>query len=131
EHLFGLHQARQAVRQQGEAILVEGNFDVVALHARGITTAVAPLGTAFTPAQAKLLKRFAPNVVVLFDGDAAGRKATRAARGPCREGGLNARVASLPGGVDPDDFVRKHGPEGLQRLVKNAPGMLEYLIDDA
>lgn len=131
EHLFGLYQARQSVRQLGEAVLVEGNFDVVALHARGVTNVVAPLGTAFTPAQAKLLKRFAQNVVVLFDGDAAGRKATRAARGPCREGGLSARVASLPNGVDPDDFVRKHGPEGLSRLVKSARGMLEYLIDDA
>jgi DNA primase len=131
EHLFGLHQARHAIRQEGEALLVEGNFDVVALHARGIQTAVAPLGTAFTPAQAKLLKRFAPTIVVLFDGDAAGRKATRAARAPCKEGGLTARVASLPGGLDPDDFVRKQGPAALARLLKGAPGMLEHLIDDA
>ncbi len=131
DNLFGLHQARQAIRQQGEAILVEGNFDVVALHARGVGTAVAPLGTAFTPAQAKLLKRFAPQVVVLFDGDAAGRKATRAARTPAREAGLVAKVASLPQGVDPDDFARKHGAEGIARLVKGARGMLEYLIDDA
>jgi DNA primase len=131
EHLFGLYQARQAVRQSSEAILVEGNFDVVALHARGVQNVVAPLGTAFTPAQAKLLKRFAPNVVVLFDGDAAGRKATRSARGPCREGGLNAKVASLPGGKDPDDFVRAHGKEGLERVLKSARGMLEHLIDDA
>lgn len=131
EHLFGLHQARQSIRQSGEAILVEGNFDVVALHARGITNVVAPLGTAFTPAQAKLLKRFAPSVLVLFDGDAAGKKATRAARSPCREGGLSGRVASLPNGVDPDEFARQHGPEGISRLVKNARGMLEHLIDDA
>lgn len=131
EHLFGLHQARQAVRQQSEAILVEGNFDVVALHARGVTNAVAPLGTAFTGMQAKLLKRFAPSVVVLFDGDAAGRKATRASRAACKEGGLTAKVASLPNGIDPDDFVRKHGAQALDRLVKGAPGMLEYLIEDA
>src|SRR4051794_27463293 len=60
DHLFGLYQARQAIRQGGEAVLVEGNFDVVALHARGVGNVVAPLGTAFTPAQARLLKRFAP-----------------------------------------------------------------------
>lgn len=131
EHLFGLHQARQAIRQAGEAILVEGNFDVVSLHARGLSTAVAPLGTAFTTPQAKLLKRFAPSVIVLFDGDGAGRKATRAARLPCREGGLDAKVASLPKGMDPDDYARKHGRDGLLRLLKNARGMREHLIEDA
>lgn len=131
EHLFGLYQARQAIRQRGEAILVEGNFDVVALHARGIQHAIAPLGTAFTPTQAKLVKRFAPSVVLLFDGDAAGKKATRAARGPCREAGLSARVAVLPQGVDPDDLARTKGPEAVVRLVKGARGLLEHLIDEA
>ncbi len=131
EHLFGLHQARQAIRQEGEATLVEGNFDVVSLHARGIGTAVAPLGTAFTVAQAKLLKRFAPRVLLFFDGDKAGRKAIWASRTPCREGGLQARVASLPKGLDPDDFVRQNGPEGVKAVEKAARGLKEYLIDDA
>jgi DNA primase len=131
EHLFGLLQARQAIRQQGEAVLVEGNFDVVSLHARGVTNVVAPLGTAFTQAQAKLLKRFAPSVIVLFDGDAAGRKATRASRGACREGGLDAKVATLPRGVDPDDLVHKQGVAALERILKSARGMLEFLIEDA
>jgi DNA primase len=131
EHLFGLYQARHAVRQEGRAILVEGNFDVVSLHARGFTNVVAPLGTAFTTAQAKLLKRFAPAVVVLFDGDAAGRKATRATRAPCREGGLDVKVASLPAGSDPDDLVRAKGPEALARVLASARGMLEHLILDA
>jgi len=131
ENLFGLYQARQAIRQHGEAILVEGNFDVVSLHARGATHVVAPLGTAFTAAQAKLVKRFAPGVVLLFDPDAAGKKATRAARAACREGGLSAKVASLPAGLDPDEFSRTHGPEGIARLIKNARGMLEHLIDEA
>lgn len=130
EHLFGLHQARQAIRQSGEAILVEGNFDVVSLHARGVGTAVAPLGTAFTAAQAKLLKRFAPSVIVLFDGDNAGRKATRAARAPCRESGLDAKVSSLPRGIDPDDFVRKHGRVGMDGVLGGAVGMIEWTIDD-
>ncbi len=131
EQLFGLFQAKLALRNRGEAILVEGNFDVVSLHARGIDTAIAPLGTAFTSEQAKLLKRFVPKVVVLFDGDAAGRKATRAARGPCRDGGLEARVARLPQGIDPDDLVRTRGPRALAEILKNASGMLEYLIQDA
>jgi DNA primase len=131
EHLFGLHQARNTIRQRGEALLVEGNFDVVALHARGISNVVAPLGTAFTTTQAKLLKRFAPAVVLLFDGDAAGRKATRAARVPCREAGLSARVAVLPAGADPDEIARRKGPEAITGVVKAARGLLEHLIDEA
>lgn len=131
EHLFGLHQARHAIRQKGEAILVEGNFDVLSLHARGVDNVVAPLGTAFTTNQAKLLKRFATTVTVLFDGDAAGRKATRASRVPCREGALVAKVAVLPPGIDPDDLCRKKGPSAIEQVVKNAKAMREYLIDDA
>src|SRR5215475_10069933 len=129
--MFGLWQARQAVRREDRGIVVEGNFDVVALHARGVTNVVAPLGTAFTAAQAKLLKRFTPNVVVLFDGDAAGRKATRAARQPCKEGGLAAKVAVLPQGTDPDDLVRTKGKDALERIVKSARGMLDHLVEDA
>src|SRR6201999_822007 len=72
--LFGIHQARHAIRQEENAVLVEGNFDVVSLHARGLSNVVAPLGTAFTGEQAKLLKRFAKGVVFLFDGDGAGKK---------------------------------------------------------
>jgi DNA primase len=131
EHLFGLHQARQSIRQEGDALLVEGNFDVVSLHARGVQNVVAPLGTAFTSHQAKLLKRFCPTVIVLFDGDNAGKKATRASRASCREGGLEAKVARLSDGADPDTYVREKGVEGLARVVKAAKGMLEYLIDDA
>lgn len=127
--VFGLFQARQAMRQQERAVLVEGNFDVVALHARGIHNVVAPLGTAFTLPQAKLIKRFAPRVVVLFDGDAAGIEAARKSREPCREAGLDARVAVLPGGQDPDEFVREKGPEVLQQVLERAHGMLEFLID--
>lgn len=131
EQLFGLYQARNALRERGEAVLVEGNFDVVTLHAQGFDHAVAPLGTAFTSDQARLLKRFAPRVCCLFDGDAAGRKATRASREPCRVGGLVARVARLPDGTDPDELVRKEGPAALEIVIKNGRGMLEYLIDDA
>jgi DNA primase len=131
EHLFGLHQAKQALRARGEAVLVEGNFDVVSLHARGVDHAIAPLGTAFTPDQAKLLKRFAPRVNLLFDGDAAGRKATRAAREPCRLAGLEARVTVLPEGRDPDELVRHEGPEALLTRLRAGRGLLEHLIDEA
>jgi DNA primase len=127
--LFGLYQARHAIRQQGEAVMVEGNFDVVSLHARGITNVVAPLGTAFTAAQAKLVKRYAPVVTLLFDGDAAGKKATREARETCGASGLVAKVAVLPGAKDPDDFVREQGAAALSSALRAAKGILEHLIE--
>jgi DNA primase len=131
ETVFGLYQARHAIRDAGQAVLVEGNFDVLSLHARGLGNVVAPLGTAFTPAQAKLVRRYAPSVVVLFDGDAAGRKATEAARAPAREAGLGIRVANLPAGRDPDDYSREHGIEAVRKVVDAARGMLEHLMDRA
>ncbi len=129
--LFGLYQARQAIRQEEEAVLVEGNFDVVSLHARGISNVVAPLGTAFTGVQGKLLRRYASVVTLLFDGDAAGKKATREARETCRTSGLVAKVAILPGAKDPDDFVRERGPDALQAAVKASRGILEHLIESS
>jgi DNA primase len=129
--LFGLYQARQAIRQEEEAILVEGNFDVMSLHARGVCNVVAPLGTAFTAPQAKLLRRYAPVVTLLFDGDNAGRKATREARETCRDGALVAKVAVLPDAKDPDDFVRERGAEALRNSLRAARGILRHLIDEA
>ena len=127
--LFGLFQARHAIRTDEIAIVVEGNFDVFSLHARGVSNVVAPLGTAFTPEQAALMKRYAPTVVILFDGDAAGKRATRASRGPCLEAGLVAKVAVLPDGEDPDDFARLRGIEALRTCVKEPKGLLVFMID--
>ena len=127
--LFGIHQARHEIRRSEVAVLVEGNFDVVSLHARGIGNVVAPLGTAFTTEQAKLLKRFAPNVVFLFDGDPAGRKAVRLSRDAIKVAGINARVADLPNGVAPDELSRTKGPKAIEDLVAGAKGMLEALIE--
>ncbi|HEY8078364.1 MAG TPA: DNA primase [Labilithrix sp.] len=127
--LFGIHQARHAIRQEETAVLVEGNFDVVALHARGVGNVVAPLGTAFTMEQAKLLKRFAPNVVFLFDGDSAGRNAVRKSRDAIKESGLQARVAELPDGKDPDEIARDKGAGRVKEIVAAAKGMLEALIE--
>ena len=128
-HVFGLWQARHAIRHDEHAILVEGNFDVVSLHARGLENVVAPLGTAFTADQAKLLRRYGARVTLLFDADAAGRKAARAAEAPCEEAGLDAKVATLPDRTDPDEFVRAKGPAALRHVVTQARGLFEYLID--
>ncbi len=129
ETLFGLYQARQSLRELGKAILVEGNFDVVSLHARGLRQTIAPLGTAFTTEQAKLLRRLAPDVTLMFDGDSAGRRAVLAAREAVREAGLNCRVASLPDGIDPDELIRKAGPDGVRHAIDSSPEILRYLID--
>ncbi|MBM4376103.1 MAG: toprim domain-containing protein [Deltaproteobacteria bacterium] len=129
--VFGLHQARHAIRDAGQAVLVEGNFDVLALHARGVQNVVAPLGTAFTPAQARLIRKYASTAVVMFDGDAAGRKATVTVRGPALEAGLGIRVANLPAGADPDDYSRAEGVDAVRRVISASQGMLEYLLDRA
>lgn len=128
QHLFGLYQARQAIRQAGESVLVEGNFDVVSLHARGVQQAIAPLGTAFTAAQAQLLHRFAASTVVLFDGDKAGRDATWGARIPCREAGLSVRAITLPGKTDPDEFIQRAGVEALRQRIVAALPLKQHLL---
>ncbi len=128
--LFGIYQARHAIRHADQVVLVEGNFDVVSLHARGIENVVAPLGTAFTPEQAKLIRRYAGNVVVFFDSDSAGKKATRASREACRSAGLFARAAVAPNGKDPDELVRVEGPAAIKDAIAGARGMLEFLLDD-
>jgi len=129
--LFGLHEGRVSIRREAWAILCEGNFDLLALHQAGLSVAVAPLGTAFTPGQAKLLRRYAERVVLLFDGDAAGRKAVRAAQPLLREVGLATTVVTLPQGEDPDSFLRKEGADALRRLIAAAPGIVEHIIDDS
>lgn len=129
EAVFGLYQSRQALRGGAPCLVVEGNFDVVSLHARGIRNVVAPLGTAFTLEQAKQIRRFTSDVVLMFDGDSAGKRATNASREPCQQAELTTKVVALPAGKDPDDFVRERGAEGVEQLLRHARGILEYLID--
>lgn len=129
--LYGLHQGRVDIRRQESVLLCEGNFDLVALHQAGFTNAVAPMGTAFTEAHARLVKRFAAKVFMLFDGDEAGRKAVREAYGVLQKSGLASHVVTLPPGADPDSFLREQGVDALRARVDNAPTIIEYLIDDA
>jgi len=129
--LFGLHEARVAVRKLGQALLCEGNFDLVSIHQSGLEHVLAPLGTAFTLEQAKLIRRFAEEVVVVFDGDSAGRKATRAAFPLLQGAGLRGRVVRLSGGQDPDSFLRAQGPDAFRALVQNAMPIVDFLIEDA
>ena len=129
--LFGLSTARVAMRKHGRVLLCEGNFDLVALHQAGFENVLAPLGTAFTLDQARLIRRFVEEVVVIFDGDGAGRKATATAHELLTTAGLRARAVRLPEGYDPDSFLAERGPETLRTMVVEAPPILEFLIDEA
>ena len=129
--LYGIHQARVPLRREGVALLCEGNFDLIALHQAGFQNAVAPLGTALTKPQCDLLRRFVERVVLIFDGDAAGKKAVERAAPMLSAASLQAQVATLPAGSDPDAFLREKGAPALRQLVSQAPGITEYLIDEA
>jgi DNA primase len=134
ESLYGLHAALDAIRRSGTAIVVEGNFDVLALHQAGIEEAVAPMGTALTEEQIAVIGRLAKTVVVVFDGDSAGQRAAQKAIPLFVEAGIaDARIARLPAGVDPDDFVRdpERGAQAFRRLVEGARPMLDQFIQDA
>jgi len=131
ECLYGLHVALEAIRKSGTAIVVEGNFDVMALHEAGIEEAVAPMGTALTMEQVGMLARVARRAVVIFDGDAAGKRAAEKAVPLFVDGDLDGRVARLPGGQDPDDFVRQQGAAAFRQLIEAGRPMLDQFIQDA
>jgi len=131
EQLYGLHAALDAIRKRDLAIVVEGNFDVLTLHEAGIEEAVAPMGTALTAEQIALVGRLAKTVVVVFDGDAAGQRAAQKVIPLFVEADVDGRLARMPTGVDPDDFVRQNGAEAFRRLVDGARPMLDQFIQDA
>jgi DNA primase len=117
EHLFGLYAARQAIREARAAIVVEGYTDCLAMHRAGLCSCVAALGTAFTPEQAKLLRRYADQVILVFDADAAGHAASVKGMGVLLACGLDVRVAALPVGQDPDSLLLSEGAEALRAAV--------------
>lgn len=132
ENLYGIHAGRHGIRMRDQAVLVEGNFDVVALHAAGIDEAVAPLGTAFTARQAQRIGRFCQRVIIAFDGDAAGRKASyRALEVLLEEGIDDVRWLLFDEKQDPDSFVQNLGGEALRGKIDKAPMMLQIVLDEA
>jgi len=115
--LYNLHVAKHAMRKAERAILVEGYFDVLRLSLAGIEEVVAPLGTGLTPDQAQLVKRHAPQVILLYDSDEAGLRATFRAGDELLREGLRVSVATLPGGEDPDTLVQKGGAAALEQIL--------------
>ncbi|MBI1950218.1 MAG: DNA primase [Acidobacteria bacterium] len=130
ENLYAIGFAREGIRKEGYAILVEGYMDVIALHQAGVAHAVATLGTGFTTGHVRLLKRFTDRVVVNFDPDAAGRAATRRSLEVLLESGFEVSVVSLPAGKDPDLFIREQGPEKYRERLGAAVPYIEFLTRD-
>jgi len=127
-HLYGLDLAREAVRREGFAVVVEGYLDLAALVQAGFENVVASLGTAFTPTQARLLSRFTERIVVSYDGDTAGAAATARSLDMLLQSGFEVRVVDLPPGADPDDTIREHGAEAYGKLLREAPAYLDFLL---
>ncbi len=125
-HLFAMNLAKNSKTR--ELILCEGYMDVIALHQAGFTNAVAALGTAVTQPQAKLLHRYADRVVLSQDGDEAGQKSIARSIPIMKAEGLDVRVLTLTGAKDPDEFIRRFGPERFKRLLEGSSNDIEYSL---
>jgi DNA primase len=126
ENLFGINYAKNNCSER--VILVEGNMDVISLHQAGFNYAVAPLGTAFTSEQVNLLARYTKEIVLMLDADAAGQKAIKRATQLLENTGLEVKVVVIPDGKDPDEFIKKNGPERFRALLEGAVSDIEYKL---
>ncbi len=127
--LYGLNLARDGIKKFGFALICEGQMDVIACHQAGYTNAIAPMGTAFTEAQARLLKRYIDQVIFLFDGDAAGQNAVIKSIDSFLPVGLSAKVAVLESGEDPDTLVRSGNTNSLKEKIEGAIDYFIYRMD--
>lgn len=129
--LYGFHRAKDAIRKEGVAILMEGYMDCLQAYQAGIGHAVACCGTSLTAGHARLLKRYTDRIVVNFDPDDAGMRAARRSIDLLLEEGFDVRVVTLPDGLDPDNFLRTHGAERYSEAVDAASSFVDFLIQEA
>ncbi len=127
--LYGLPQAKAGFARFGEALLVEGYLDVLMAHQHGFPHAVASMGTAFTPEQARLLRRFVPKVTLAYDRDTAGRAATLRGLQQLLAAGLEVRIALLPPGQDPDGVLRAEGAQAFNELLAQAVPFPQFYVE--
>jgi DNA primase len=127
--LYGLHTAREAMRRENAGIIVEGYFDQMALQRSGFENSVATCGTALTPDHAQMLKRYTERLLMLFDQDKAGQKATLRSMDALLPVGISVAVITLQEGADPDSYLAEHGVEAMQARIDAAQPILEYYID--
>lgn len=128
--IYALNMVRKLTALK-RIIIVEGYMDVIALCQFGIKNVVASLGTAFTQQQAKLLKRYAEEIIIAYDPDAAGESATIRGLSMLEKEGCNVKILSFPEGMDPDDFIRKKGAEQFNKLLKKSHTLIDYRIISA
>ncbi len=126
--LFGLHKSKRPIIDADEAIVLEGQLDLITCFEAGIQNVVAPQGTAFTPEQARLLRRYAGGVTLCFDSDTAGQNAAEKSFPALLEANLAVKVARLPAGEDPDSLVRGSGAEAFREHVRQADDFFGFLI---
>ncbi len=131
ETLFGLNMAVASMRSSGEAILCEGYMDAIAFHAAGVSNAVAPLGTAFTESQASILKRYARVIILSFDSDEAGKRATERALGIAEAAGMAVRILRIADAKDPAEILEKNGAEQLKKNSVSTITADEFILGNA
>jgi len=131
KELYGLFKTKYNISKADQSIVCEGYFDFLRLYENGFTNAVATLGTALTEDQVYLLNRFSPNTVMLYDGDEAGIKAAVRGGLVCLARGMKVKVALLPEGVDPDDFIISHGSDALKELILSAQDLIPYMASSS
>lgn len=125
---FGLDRSKQPILKAGRAILCEGQLDLISAFEAGVTNMVAPLGTAFTDGQARLLARQTNEVLICFDADRAGQSATSKAFAKLAPAGISVRVVPMPTGEDPDSLIRKGGADAFRQVVDQAEDYFDFLI---
>ncbi|HOH07955.1 MAG TPA: DNA primase [bacterium] len=124
--LYGLHLAREAVRQADRVVIVEGYTDLISLHMAGIEQVVATSGTAMTEEHARLLRRYTAHASILYDGDSAGAAASLRGAEILLANGFDVRIAMLPGGQDPDEFVRQSGADAVRRHLQEGMALIDF-----
>ncbi|MBI5588209.1 MAG: DNA primase [Deltaproteobacteria bacterium] len=130
ETLYGFYQARQSISKEGSAIVVEGYFDLLAMHKHGFTNSVATMGTALTPEQIRVLKGYASTVYALFDSDQAGKNAAIRSLNLFLNEEVTCRAVLLAQGKDPDEFLASSGPEAMREAVTRAEPLMEFFLKE-
>jgi len=126
--LYGLDKSKRALIEANTAIVCEGQLDLISAFEAGVQNVIAPQGTAFTPEQARLLRRFVETVILCFDSDRAGQQAIGRSLPALLECGLEVRVGSLPEGEDPDSFIRARGVSRFRKIIDGAPGFFDHAL---
>lgn len=129
KNLYGMHLAKEKIRETGTSIIMEGYTDVIQAHKHGFENAIASLGTSFTDEQARLIKRYAENAYIAYDADTAGNKATLRGLEILSEAGIDVKVIELPVGSDPDQLLIDKGSEAFTNYLDNASSLVDFKIN--